>query len=56
VIDAHRAILDSLKSADAEVAGNWMRKHMADFKRGYELAGYSPEKRLVQPEAAAADR
>jgi GntR family transcriptional repressor for pyruvate dehydrogenase complex len=40
VIDAHREILKALRRHDAKRAETWMRKHIADFKRGYEHAGF----------------
>lgn len=46
VIDAHRHILNALKKRDAKKAENWMRRHITDFKRGYEHAGFSPGSRL----------
>lgn len=38
LVDAHREILEGLKRGDAAHAELWMRKHIVDFKRGYELA------------------
>lgn len=39
MLAAHRNIFDAIKNHDAETAGEWMRKHVVDFKRGYILAG-----------------
>jgi len=36
---AHRTIVDAIKIRDPETAQTWMRKHIVDFRRGYELAG-----------------
>jgi DNA-binding FadR family transcriptional regulator len=36
---AHRSIVDALKARDAATAEEWMRKHIVDFRRGWELAG-----------------
>jgi GntR family transcriptional regulator, transcriptional repressor for pyruvate dehydrogenase complex len=36
---AHREILSSLEMRNSKRAAEWMRRHVADFKRGYELAG-----------------
>jgi GntR family transcriptional repressor for pyruvate dehydrogenase complex len=47
VIDAHRQILNALRKRDASQAENWMRKHIADFKRGYEHAKFSPNSLLL---------
>jgi len=39
LVAAHEIILDAIKHKDAEKASEWMRKHIIDFRRGYELAG-----------------
>ena len=39
MLDAHRAIVEALKARDAATAEEWMRKHIVDFRRGWELAG-----------------
>lgn len=39
IIDAQKEILKALKKHDADQAGEWMRKHILDFRRGYGLAG-----------------
>lgn len=36
---AHRAILDALQRRDAPAAAEWTRKHMADFRKGFEMTG-----------------
>jgi GntR family transcriptional repressor for pyruvate dehydrogenase complex len=41
VLDAHRYILDCVKARDAAGAMTWMRKHMDDFRRAYELTHHS---------------
>jgi DNA-binding GntR family transcriptional regulator len=38
LLAAHRNILDALKSGDAATAEEWMKRHIEDFRRGYELA------------------
>jgi GntR family transcriptional repressor for pyruvate dehydrogenase complex len=43
IADAQRKIIAALESKDAAEARKWMAKHVRDFKRGYELAGISPE-------------
>ena len=35
---AHRMIVDAIRDHDPVKAGEWMRKHIEDFKRGYHLA------------------
>jgi GntR family transcriptional regulator, transcriptional repressor for pyruvate dehydrogenase complex len=47
VIHAHRQILDALRDHDETRASQWMRKHTADFKRGYERIGFGANERLV---------
>lgn len=51
LLTAHRHIVDALKVADAGAASEWMRKHIVDFKRGYDLANLdidTPVKALPQ--------
>lgn len=40
LIDAHRRVLDALKARDSEAAELWMRRHILDFRRGYEQCGF----------------
>ena len=35
--DAHRRIYEALRARDAEVATEWMSKHIRDFRRGCEM-------------------
>lgn len=39
LVEAHGIILKALRNQDADRAATWMRKHIADLKRGYEIAG-----------------
>lgn len=41
LVEAHARIVAALKAGDASVAEEWMRKHIVDFRRGYEMAGLS---------------
>lgn len=50
VIEAHREILDALRRHDAPAAEHWMRRHIADFKRGYERAGFDADSILQRAE------
>lgn len=43
IADAQRRIIAALKERNAEEARRWMLKHVRDFKRGYEVAGISPD-------------
>ena len=39
VLDAHRFIYEGLKNHDLNDTRKWMRLHMHDFRRGYEMTG-----------------
>lgn len=39
LIEAHESILEALRAGDGPAAAAWMRRHVDDFRRGYELAG-----------------
>lgn len=39
LMEAHTIILDALRTREADRAATWMGKHIADLKRGYEIAG-----------------
>jgi GntR family transcriptional regulator, transcriptional repressor for pyruvate dehydrogenase complex len=41
VLDAHRFIFECLQQKDPDGARNWMRKHMDDFRRAYEMTAMS---------------
>lgn len=43
IADAQRRILAALRGKDAAEARKWMARHVRDFKRGYEVAGISPD-------------
>lgn len=38
-IVAHQAIIAAIRARDPDTARTWMRRHIEDFKRGFELAG-----------------
>jgi len=40
VLDAHRFIYERLAAHDADGARTWMRRHMNDFRKGYEMTGF----------------
>lgn len=56
VIKAHREILDALRTHNPRKAEEWMRKHIADFKRGYERAGFDADSFLQGAAPRAAGR
>ncbi|NNE21894.1 MAG: FadR family transcriptional regulator [Rhizobiales bacterium] len=41
LVDAHANIFEAIKAREAQTAAEWMRKHIIDFKRGYEIAGHN---------------
>lgn len=43
IADAQRKIISSVRERNAEEARRWMSKHVRDFRRGYEVAGISPD-------------
>jgi GntR family transcriptional repressor for pyruvate dehydrogenase complex len=49
LIFAHQRILDGLRDGDADVAREWMLKHIVDFRRGYELASFNIDQPVLWP-------
>jgi DNA-binding FadR family transcriptional regulator len=43
IADAQRKIISSVRDRNAEESRRWMAKHVRDFRRGYEVAGISPD-------------
>ena len=43
ISDAQKRIVVAIRDKNAEEARKWMSKHVRDFRRGYEVAGISPE-------------
>ncbi len=43
IADAQKKIIASVRDKNVEEARRWMSKHVRDFKRGYEVAGISPD-------------
>jgi GntR family transcriptional regulator, transcriptional repressor for pyruvate dehydrogenase complex len=39
VLDAHRFLYERLAAHDPDGARTWMRRHMNDFRKGYEMTG-----------------
>jgi GntR family transcriptional regulator, transcriptional repressor for pyruvate dehydrogenase complex len=48
LLDAHKRILEALKRHDAAMAGEWMTKHIVDFRRGYLMVELDMEKPVEQ--------
>jgi DNA-binding FadR family transcriptional regulator len=40
LVEAHRQVIAALKAHDAAMAELWMRRHIVDFRRGYEVCGF----------------
>jgi DNA-binding FadR family transcriptional regulator len=47
IAEAQRKIIAALQNRDADEARKWMAKHVRDYKRGYEVAGISPETKVT---------
>jgi DNA-binding FadR family transcriptional regulator len=43
ITDAQKRIINAVRDKNADEARKWMSKHVRDFKRGYEVAGISPD-------------
>lgn len=43
IADAQRRIVIAVREKNGEEARKWMSKHVRDFRRGYEVAGISPD-------------
>lgn len=39
-LEAHRRLRAAIAARDGDEAGRWMRRHLQDFRRGFELAGF----------------
>ena len=46
VATAQRRIAGAIEARDSEQAGEWMAKHIRDFRRGFEIAGIELEQRV----------
>jgi GntR family transcriptional regulator, transcriptional repressor for pyruvate dehydrogenase complex len=51
IVTAQRRIREALATGDAEEARTWMGRHIRDFRRGYELAGFALAARCISPSA-----
>lgn len=40
LLEAHRRIADAVSARDADTARLWMQRHIRDFRRGYQVAGF----------------
>ena len=46
IAEAQRHLLTAIRARNADEARTWMEKHIRDFRRGYEVAGISPDDRV----------
>jgi DNA-binding FadR family transcriptional regulator len=49
LVVAHEALLKAIKEHNSDEARTWMRRHLVDFRRGYEAAGLDIEKPVQWP-------
>jgi DNA-binding FadR family transcriptional regulator len=47
LIAAHRGIIEALRASNAGQAEQWMRRHMEDFRRGFEVCGFDLDQALT---------
>ncbi len=40
LMQVHRHVIEALKARSSEQAELWMRRHIVDFRRGYEVCGF----------------
>ena len=55
MLEAHRRIAAAIAAGDAAEAELWMRKHILDFRRGWEMARSSLDVPVTLPGAIAQD-
>jgi len=46
IADAQKKLVAAIRERDAADAGEWMAKHIRDFRRGFEIAGIKLEQRV----------
>lgn len=51
LLEAHQHVLESLRQRDAESAVAWTRRHLADHRRGFEVAGLDMDAPIPAPAA-----
>jgi DNA-binding FadR family transcriptional regulator len=55
MLDAHHKVAAAIAAGDAAEAELWMRKHMVDFRRGWEMAKLSLDTPVTLPGGMAED-
>lgn len=48
MLAAHREIVAAVRARDPQTAEDWMRRHIEDFRRGYELANLDIDRPIAQ--------
>jgi DNA-binding GntR family transcriptional regulator len=48
LIEAHRMILDALRRRDKDACRLWVRRHLNDWRKGFELAGRDLDQPIEQ--------
>jgi DNA-binding GntR family transcriptional regulator len=59
LIAAHHHLLDAIRKRDREAGKIWMRRHVEDWRRGFECAGNSldrPVERMYMEHALVAQK
>lgn len=54
IVAAHRHMIDAIRARDAEMAALWMRRHVNDWRKGFERAGGDMEEsveRMFTPQS-----
>jgi GntR family transcriptional repressor for pyruvate dehydrogenase complex len=46
IADAQKKVVGALRERNGTAAGEWMAKHIRDFRRGFEIAGIALERRI----------
>jgi len=46
IADAQKKVVAALRDRDGTAAGEWMGKHIRDFRRGFEIAGIALERQV----------
>jgi DNA-binding FadR family transcriptional regulator len=49
LVAAHEAIAQAIAESDTETAWKWMERHIADFRKGYELLGFDIDLPIEAP-------
>jgi DNA-binding FadR family transcriptional regulator len=53
LLAAHEAIARAIADSDVETTRKWMERHIADFRKGYELLGFDIDEPINEPNRRA---